>query len=189
MAMTPLAGGNGRPRVGAPRYRPMSEINVTPFVDVMLVLLIVFMVTAPLLTVGVPIELPETQANPIQGDSEPLTVWVAPDGDRLLVWTNPTSWKVKRIRARGDVLDDRRAGRDVRALANRHWRDELRVAADERAVLDDGRGIVDPDPASSRPHRPGGPGHLDGAIPGRADPSGGPHGHRGADRELGRLGQ
>jgi biopolymer transport protein TolR len=58
----------------------MSEINVTPFVDVMLVLLIVFMVTAPLLTVGVPIELPETRANPIQGDSEPLTVSVAPDG-------------------------------------------------------------------------------------------------------------
>jgi biopolymer transport protein TolR len=61
-------------------YTPMHEINVTPFVDVMLVLLIVFMVTAPLLTVGVPIELPETQANPIQGDSEPLTVSVAPDG-------------------------------------------------------------------------------------------------------------
>ncbi|HSM19984.1 MAG TPA: biopolymer transporter ExbD [Hyphomicrobiales bacterium] len=58
----------------------MHEINVTPFVDVMLVLLIVFMVTAPLLTVGVPIELPETRANPIQGDSEPLTVSVAPVG-------------------------------------------------------------------------------------------------------------
>ncbi|HUF44705.1 MAG TPA: protein TolR [Aestuariivirgaceae bacterium] len=58
----------------------MSEINVTPFVDVMLVLLIVFMVTAPLLTVGVPIELPETRAQPIQGDSEPLTVSVAPGG-------------------------------------------------------------------------------------------------------------
>jgi biopolymer transport protein TolR len=58
----------------------MSEMNVTPLVDVMLVLLIVFMVTAPLLTVGVPIELPETRANPIQGDSEPLTVTVAPGG-------------------------------------------------------------------------------------------------------------
>jgi biopolymer transport protein TolR len=55
-------------------------MNVAPLVDVMLVLLIVFMVTAPLLTVGVPIELPETRANPIQGDSEPLTVSVAPNG-------------------------------------------------------------------------------------------------------------
>ncbi|MFW6077451.1 MAG: protein TolR [Hyphomicrobiales bacterium] len=74
------AGGNGGRRKRRSSYVPMSEINVTPFVDVMLVLLIVFMVTAPLLTVGVPIELPETRANPIQGDSEPLTVSVAPDG-------------------------------------------------------------------------------------------------------------
>jgi biopolymer transport protein TolR len=74
------AGGNGRRHKRRSSYVPMSEINVTPFVDVMLVLLIVFMVTAPLLTVGVPIELPETRANPIQGDSEPLTVSVAPDG-------------------------------------------------------------------------------------------------------------
>jgi biopolymer transport protein TolR len=74
------AGGSGRRRRRRSAYAPMHEINVTPFVDVMLVLLIVFMVTAPLLTVGVPIELPETQANPIQGDSEPLTVSVAPDG-------------------------------------------------------------------------------------------------------------
>ncbi len=61
-------------------YAPMSEINVTPFVDVFLVLLIVFMVAAPLLTVGVPIELPETKAKPLQGDKEPLTVSVKPDG-------------------------------------------------------------------------------------------------------------
>ena len=73
-------GGGGGRRKRRSAYVPMHEINVTPFVDVMLVLLIVFMVTAPLLTVGVPIELPETQANPIQGDSEPLTVSVAPDG-------------------------------------------------------------------------------------------------------------
>ena len=62
----------------------MSEINVTPFVDVMLVLLIVFMVAAPLLTVGVPIELPETKAKPMQGDTEPLTVTVASDGKVFL---------------------------------------------------------------------------------------------------------
>ncbi len=72
------SGGGRRRRSG--RHMPMSEINVTPFVDVMLVLLIVFMVTAPLLTVGVPIELPETQANPLQGDSEPLSISVDGEG-------------------------------------------------------------------------------------------------------------
>lgn len=58
----------------------VSDINVTPFVDVMLVLLIVFMVTAPMLTVGVPLELPETAAKEMQGDTEPLTVSVKADG-------------------------------------------------------------------------------------------------------------
>jgi biopolymer transport protein TolR len=60
--------------------RPMSEINVTPMVDVMLVLLIIFMVTAPLLTVGVPIELPKTEAKQLEGDKEPLTITVDPEG-------------------------------------------------------------------------------------------------------------
>jgi biopolymer transport protein TolR len=59
--------------------RPMSEINVTPMVDVMLVLLIIFMVTAPMLTVGVPIDLPKTAAQPLTG-KEPLTVSLDPDG-------------------------------------------------------------------------------------------------------------
>ena len=58
----------------------MSEINVTPMVDVMLVLLIVFMVAAPLLTVGVPVDLPKTSAAPLQGDSEPLTITVNGEG-------------------------------------------------------------------------------------------------------------
>jgi len=58
----------------------MSEINVTPMVDVMLVLLIIFMVTAPLLTVGVPIELPKTEAQQLEGDKEPLTISVDPEG-------------------------------------------------------------------------------------------------------------
>jgi len=65
-------------------YRPMSEINVTPFVDVMLVLLIIFMVTAPLLTVGVPIDLPKTQARQLEGGKEPLTISVAKDGKLFL---------------------------------------------------------------------------------------------------------
>ena len=58
----------------------MSEINVTPFVDVMLVLLIVFMVTAPLLTVGVPVDLPKTRAPALGQDKEPLSITVAKDG-------------------------------------------------------------------------------------------------------------
>ena len=62
----------------------MAEINVTPFVDVMLVLLIVFMITAPLLTVGVPIDLPETQAKQMEGDSQPITVSIGPDGKIFL---------------------------------------------------------------------------------------------------------
>ena len=77
-------GGGRRRRRRSSGHVPMSEINVTPFVDVMLVLLIVFMVAAPLLTVGVPIELPETKAKPLQGDNEPLTVTVKPDGTVFL---------------------------------------------------------------------------------------------------------
>jgi biopolymer transport protein TolR len=62
------------------RRRPLSEINVTPFVDVMLVLLIVFMVTAPLLTVGVPVDLPKTRAPALGQDKEPLSVTIAKNG-------------------------------------------------------------------------------------------------------------
>ncbi len=69
----------GRRRSRA-RIRPMAEINVTPFVDVMLVLLIVFMVTAPLLTVGVPVDLPKTKAQALSQDREPLAVTVKKDG-------------------------------------------------------------------------------------------------------------
>jgi biopolymer transport protein TolR len=62
-------------------HRPVSDINVTPFVDVMLVLLVVFMVTAPLLTVAVPVDLPKTQAKSINQDKEPLVVTVDAAGD------------------------------------------------------------------------------------------------------------
>jgi biopolymer transport protein TolR len=66
-----LLGGRAGKRS---RYRPLAEINVTPLVDVMLVLLIIFMVTAPLMTSGVPVDLPKANAQPINNDSEPLTV-------------------------------------------------------------------------------------------------------------------
>ncbi len=72
--------GGGRRRRRS-RSRPMAEINVTPFVDVMMVLLIIFMVAAPLLTVGVPVELPKTAANPLTVDQEePLTVTITASG-------------------------------------------------------------------------------------------------------------
>jgi len=70
------------------RVKPMSEINVTPFVDVMLVLLIIFMVAAPLLTVGVPVELPETRAEALPtDDEEPLTVTLTADGEIAIMET------------------------------------------------------------------------------------------------------
>lgn len=76
------ARGNGRRRRN---NAPMSEINVTPFVDVMLVLLIIFMVAAPLLTVGVPLNLPESEANPLPVENEaPLTINLASDGQIFL---------------------------------------------------------------------------------------------------------
>jgi biopolymer transport protein TolR len=75
MAPTPVARGGFRRR-HKQRSRPMSEINVTPFVDVMLVLLIVFMVSAPLLTAGVPVDLPQAQAKPLTVDKPPITISV-----------------------------------------------------------------------------------------------------------------
>jgi biopolymer transport protein TolR len=76
--------GGSRSRYGRARARPMSDINVTPMVDVMLVLLIIFMVTAPLLTVGVPVDLPKTDANPITGQDEPLVISINSGGDVYL---------------------------------------------------------------------------------------------------------
>ena len=77
-----MDGGGGRfsSRGGRYKYRAMSEINVTPFVDVMLVLLIVFMITAPLLTVGVPVDLPKTKAATINDSDEPLVITINKDG-------------------------------------------------------------------------------------------------------------
>ncbi|MDV2967405.1 protein TolR [Nitratireductor aquimarinus] len=80
------AGGRNARRRGRRGSRSglISEINVTPFVDVMLVLLIIFMVAAPLLTVGVPIDLPETQAKALNSETQPITVSVNSDGQIYL---------------------------------------------------------------------------------------------------------
>ena len=81
MAVSGGGGGGGRRR-GRRRggSKPMSEINVTPLVDVMLVLLIVFMVAAPMMTVGVPIELPQTQAQQLNSEQQPITVSITDTG-------------------------------------------------------------------------------------------------------------
>jgi len=78
-------GGGGRRRRGRRRSAPMAEINITPFVDVMLVLLIIFMVAAPLSIVGVPVELPKTAASALRSDQEePLTVTITAAGEIMI---------------------------------------------------------------------------------------------------------
>ncbi|MFZ3360354.1 MAG: protein TolR [Xanthobacteraceae bacterium] len=84
MAAGILGGSSAGGRKRRHRRAVMSEINVTPFVDVMLVLLIVFMVSAPLLTVGVPIDLPQSQAKALPQDNVPLTISVNVDGQVFL---------------------------------------------------------------------------------------------------------
>ncbi|BDG71492.1 protein TolR [Roseomonas fluvialis] len=96
MAGSLMNGGRDR----RSRYRPMAEINVTPFVDVMLVLLIIFMVAAPLMTVGVPVDLPRTAATPLNQETEPLTITVDPQGRIFLQETEvPMEELVPRLRA------------------------------------------------------------------------------------------
>ncbi|MCQ0990255.1 protein TolR [Jiella marina] len=84
MGMSTGKAGAMRTRRGRSRRAPMSEINVTPMVDVMLVLLIIFMVAAPMLTVGVPIQLPETQAKSLNSETQPITISVNSDGTVFL---------------------------------------------------------------------------------------------------------
>ena len=84
MAVSFSTSSNGTGRYRRRSYRPMSEINVTPMVDVMLVLLIIFMVAAPLLTVGVPVDLPKTNAATINDQDEPLVISIAKDGKLYL---------------------------------------------------------------------------------------------------------
>src|SRR6201992_4080167 len=87
-------------RRGRRRGRAMAEINVTPFVDVMLVLLIVFMVTAPLLTVGVPVDLPKTRAPALGQDREPLSITIRRDGTIFLQKEKvPEEGLVERLKA------------------------------------------------------------------------------------------
>ena len=112
MAASVVSTASGGRQTRPPPARVMSEINVTPFVDVMLVLLIVFMVSAPLLTVGVPLDLPQSQAKSIDQDREPLTISVNGQGQLFLqnseIKVEDLVPKLKAIiDARGGGLDER----------------------------------------------------------------------------------
>ena len=100
----PARPGGGR-RGRARKHSPMHEINVTPFVDVMLVLLIIFMVTAPMLTSGVPIELPESKGQQLQTNKEPVTLSVDRSGKVFIQETeiglNEIAPKLKAIAKNG----------------------------------------------------------------------------------------
>ena len=103
MKTAQFGGRASRRRV---HYQPMSEINVTPFVDVMLVLLIVFMVTAPLLTVGVPIDLPKTKAQSISDSVEPLVVSINGKGE---IYIQDTTVELKNLIARLSAITENKA--------------------------------------------------------------------------------
>ena len=96
---------------GRSRYRPMAEINVTPMVDVMLVLLIIFMVSAPLLTVGVPLDLPQTQAKSLDQDKNPLTLSVNLKGQ---VFLNDTELALDELVPKLKAITESRGGLDER---------------------------------------------------------------------------
>jgi biopolymer transport protein TolR len=108
MAMNGIAQSGHRRRR---RHGIMSEINVTPMVDVMLVLLIIFMVSAPLLTVGVPIDLPQSQAKSLEQDKQPLTVSVNLQGE---VFLQDTQIPVDELVAKLKAITETRGGMEER---------------------------------------------------------------------------
>jgi biopolymer transport protein TolR len=111
MGMSRAGANPSGPRRRHRRRTVMSEINVTPMVDVMLVLLIIFMVSAPLLTVGVPIDLPRTQAKSLDQDREPLTVSVNGKGD---VYLQNAEIKVDDLVPKLQAITQARGGADER---------------------------------------------------------------------------
>jgi len=109
-----MAANAGTPVIGKRKHhrqRVMSEINVTPMVDVMLVLLIIFMVSAPLLTVGVPIDLPQSQAKSLQQDKEPLTVSVNEKGQ---IFLQNSEIAADDLIAKMEAVAQARGGKDAR---------------------------------------------------------------------------
>ena len=109
-----MAANAGTPVIGKRKHhrqRVMSEINVTPMVDVMLVLLIIFMVSAPLLTVGVPIDLPQSQTKSLEQDKEPLTVSVNEKGQ---IFLQNSEIAADDLIAKMEAVAQARGGKDAR---------------------------------------------------------------------------
>jgi biopolymer transport protein TolR len=109
-----MAANAGTPVIGRRKHhrrKVMSEINVTPMVDVMLVLLIIFMVSAPLLTVGVPIDLPQSQAKSLEQDKEPLTLSV---NDKGQIFLQNAEIDVNDLVAKLQAVAEARGGNDAR---------------------------------------------------------------------------
>ena len=113
------SGGGGGKRRRSKRHMPVSEINVTPFVDVMLVLLIIFMVAAPLLTVGVPIDLPETAAKSLEPETQPITISVNQQG-KVFIQEN-------------EILEDEVVAK-LEAIAKNGYEDRIFVRGDSEAT-------------------------------------------------------
>ena len=111
MAMNMQGSGGGGGRRGRRRANVMAEINVTPMVDVMLVLLIIFMVSAPLLTVGVPLDLPQTQAKSLEQDKTPLQLSVDVKGK---IFINDTEVAMADLIPKLKAITDARGGMDER---------------------------------------------------------------------------
>ncbi|PSC06979.1 protein TolR [Alsobacter soli] len=136
MAMSVAGAGaqGGRRRRGGRKHRPMSDINMTPFIDVMLVLLIIFMVAAPLLTAGVPLDLPQTKAAALNIDKQPVTLSVKADGKIFLMETEI---------GRDEIVDklsavaqaNQRAGQDERVFVRADKSVNYGLVADVMSVV------------------------------------------------------
>jgi biopolymer transport protein TolR len=121
------AGRRGRAR----RHAPMSEINVTPFVDVMLVLLVIFMVTAPLLTVGVPLDLPQAKGKQLEANKEPIVISVSASGQVFMGQEEKSAMQLDEIGPRLTAMAQNRGGQDepvfVRGDKSANYGDIARV--------------------------------------------------------------
>ena len=123
-----FAAGGRRKRRGRGRRGALSEINVTPLVDVMLVLLIIFMISAPLLTAGVPVELPKTEAGALNDQNEPLNVSIRADG-RIFVGETETPFAVLGQRLREQARGSDKKPVYVRADGKAPYETVARVMA------------------------------------------------------------
>src|SRR5258707_1252545 len=131
MAMN-MAGSSGGGRRRGRRRAVMAEINVTPMVDVMLVLLIIFMVSAPLLTVGVPLDLPQTQAKSLEQDKTPLQLSVDVKGR---VFINDTEVAMNELIAKLKAITDARGGMEERIFMRADKKADYETAARVRGQL------------------------------------------------------